>query len=118
MLNYVPKLVNGEVNSWLVKEMEEKVIRKYVFQLGIYKAPGPDRFNGFFYQKYWDIVNKDMVEAVREFFKTGRMLKELNATKIVLILKVKGLKEVSQFSPISLCNFAYKVISKVLVNRL
>ena len=82
------------------------------------KAPGPDGFNGLFYQKFWEVVNKDVKEAVKSFFINGRMLKELNATEIVLIPKVKGPEEVTQFRPISLCNFAYKVISKIMVNRM
>ena len=45
-------------------------------------------------------------------------MKELNATEIVLIPKVKGPENVTQFRPISLCNFVYKVISKIMVNRM
>ena len=74
--------------------------------------------SGLFYQKFWEVVNKDVKEAVKSFFINGRMLKELNATEIVLIPKVKGPEEVTQFRPISLCNFAYKVISKIMVNRM
>lgn len=46
------------------------------------------------------------------------MLKELNLTEIVLISKVKRLENVSQFRPISICNCVYKIISKILVNRM
>ena len=46
------------------------------------------------------------------------MLKELNKAEIVLIPKVKEPETVTQYIPISLCNFMYKVISKVMVNRI
>ena len=97
ILDYVPKLVSEDMNKWLMEEIGEKEIKKVVFQLGTYKSFGPDGFNGFFYQRYWDIVKKDVIEAMKGFFRNGRMLKELNAIEIVLIPKVKGPKVVGQF---------------------
>lgn len=46
------------------------------------------------------------------------MLRELNNTNVILILKATYPETVSQFCPISLCNFIYKIISKTLANRL
>jgi len=45
------------------------------------------------------------------------MLKALNKTFITLIHKVMMPKEVSQFRPISLCYVTYKIIFKIMVNR-
>lgn len=45
-------------------------------------------------------------------------LNEINETYISLILKTKNASQVGDFQLISLCNVIYKIISKVLVNRL
>lgn len=52
------------------------------------------------------------------FFSQGTFESELNRTHITLIPKVSNLENITQFRPISLCNFGYKIIAKVLANRL
>lgn len=42
----------------------------------------------------------------------------INITHIVLLLKVSTPRNIRQFKPISLCNVLYKIISKVIVNRM
>lgn len=41
---------------------------KVVFQMGKLKAHGLDGFQDGFFQEYWDIVGKDIIRVVREFF--------------------------------------------------
>lgn len=51
------------------------------------------------------------------FLNFGNMLPDINYT-IVLIPKVKSPEKISDYRPINLCNVIYKIISKVLANKL
>ncbi|PRQ20031.1 putative RNA-directed DNA polymerase [Rosa chinensis] len=82
------------------------------------KAPGPDGFNCCFFQKAWSIIGEDVVAAVKEFFSSGLLLKELNSTIITLVPKVANPTTMSDFRPISCCNTLYKIIAKLLANKL
>lgn len=60
----------------------------------------------------------DVVHTVQDFFERGELLPVLNTTNITLIPKISNPAKVSQFQPISLCNVIYKLISKILADRL
>lgn len=46
------------------------------------------------------------------------MSRGINETEVVLIPKQKYLEKVTQLRPISSCNFSFKIITKIMVNRL
>ena len=82
------------------------------------KAPGPNGMPLIFFQKFWNTVGDDVVEAVLLCLNFGTILPSLNHTFISLIPKVKSPEYVIEFRPIALCNIVYKLVSKVLANRL
>ena len=71
-----------------------------------------------FFQTYWTEVGMGVTQAVLSYLNSGSILKSINHTFIALIPKVNNPKRVSNFRPISLYNVIYKIISKVLANRL
>ena len=75
-----------------------------VFSFDGNKAPRPNDFSMFFFQLLWHIVENNIVRGVKEFFSAMNILKELNATFLVLIPKILGDDSMDNFRPISLCN--------------
>ena len=63
-------------------------------------------------------MGNEVTGAVLDFLQSGNMEHDVNYTHIVLIPKVKKLEKMANFRLISLCNVIYKIISKVLANRL
>ncbi|PKU68714.1 Putative ribonuclease H protein [Dendrobium catenatum] len=79
---------------------------------------GPDGYTSKFFQKCWDIVKTDVIDAVNEFFKDSPFPKFFTSTSIVLIPKIDGANKWKDFRPISLCSFFNKIISKIISKRL
>ena len=82
------------------------------------KVPGLDSFPTGFFQKNWDTIGEDICQAILGILNSGTMPLSLNLTNIALIPKVKNPSIVSEYRPISLCNVRFKLVSKVLANRL
>lgn len=82
------------------------------------KALGPDGFPTFFYQHFWDVVGHDVWWVVEEVRFNARVVEELSYTFLSLIPKAERPAYFGDFKPISLCNVLYKVIAKVIMNRL
>ena len=81
-------------------------------------ASSPDGMSHIFYKTFWNIVGEDVTAVVLNALNTGIIPESINATFICLIPKIKNPKKVSDFRSISLCNVIYKLIAKVVVNRL
>nr|GEY06324.1 RNA-directed DNA polymerase, eukaryota, reverse transcriptase zinc-binding domain protein [Tanacetum cinerariifolium] len=105
-------------NDDLKREVSNEEIKRAVWDCGIDKAPGPDGFTFGFYRRYWDIIGNDVVDDVKWFFLHGEILKGGNSSFITLISKVPNANMVKDFRPISLSGSLYKVIAKVMANRL
>ncbi|KAK2634471.1 hypothetical protein Ddye_029263 [Dipteronia dyeriana] len=82
------------------------------------KAPGPDRLNLNFVKKNWDWIKKDFMLFMKAFHTHCSVIKELNCTFIALILKIMNLISINNYRPLSLVGSIYKVLAKVLANRL
>ena len=86
--------------------------------MGDNTAPRMDGFIDGFFKRAWGIVGTNVCTVVLQFFHNGKFLRQLNSTLITLIPKKLSATCVIDFRPIALCNVLYKIIAKVLANRL
>ncbi|XP_074288589.1 uncharacterized protein LOC141613746 [Silene latifolia] len=112
------KLLNAVHQDILLKPVTDGEVKEAMFSIPGGKAPGPDGFNSQFFKDSWSIVGKEVCHAIRNVFRTGKVLKELNTTVLTLVPKTEIPDSVLQFRPIACCNTVYKCLTKVLCSRL
>jgi hypothetical protein len=80
--------VSEEENSQLLAPFSESEIKEVIFSCYSEGAPGPDGLPFLFYQKFWDLIKKDLVEMFEDFHNGKLDLYRLNCALVTLIPKV------------------------------
>ena len=111
-------VVTEEMNQELVAPFERAEVEIALKHMDHLKAPGLDGMPPLFFRHFWLAIGDEVAEAVLTCLNTGSIPPSINRTFITLIPKVKSPVRVSDYRPIALCNILYKLISKVLANRL
>lgn len=96
--------------------MEE--VKQAVWGCDSFKNPGPDGIHFGFIKDFWNDLKHDFKKYMVDFHRKGKLTKGVNSTFIALIPKVASPQKLADFRPISLVGSLYKVLAKVLANRL
>jgi hypothetical protein len=103
---------------WLERDFGEEEVRNVVTAIVGEKASGPNGFSMAFFQTFWDVLRVDIMKVFSDFHARGKFEKSLNASFISLIPKIPCVIDLKDFRPISLVGGIYKIITKILANRL
>jgi exonuclease III len=118
LLFNIPSLISPEDNDILLKPITEEEIIKIVWSMESDKAPGPDGFSIHFYKICWDIIKADLLKMIKGFMEKAKVGGGTNSTYLALIPKESNPETFARFRPISLCNASYKILAKLLANRI
>ncbi|GJZ99827.1 putative RNA-directed DNA polymerase, eukaryota, reverse transcriptase zinc-binding domain protein [Tanacetum coccineum] len=110
--------ISPDQSDHLERPITRKEIKRSVWDCGGDRAPGPNGFTFKFFTTFWNLIEEDVYRFVYELFHTNRFPKGCNSSFIALIPKIPCAKFVSDFRPISLIRCQYKIIGKIIVNRL
>jgi len=102
----------------LTKPFSVDEVKTTVWDCDSFKSPGPDGINFGFIKNFWNEMKEDIVRFTSEFHRNGKLSKGINSTVISLIPKVASPQSLHDFRPISLVSNLYKILAKILANRL
>ena len=118
VLRCVPTRVTHEMNERLEAPFSADDIWAALQDMGDLKAPGADGIPSIFYKRFWALVGDKVKQEVLNVLNGGFSPQGWNDTVVVLIPKTNKPEKLKDLRPISLCNVAYKLISKAIANRL
>lgn len=96
---------------------EEEIIN-IVWSMEPDKSPGPDGFSIHFYRICWEIIKIDLMRMVQGFMRKAKFGGGINSTFLALIPKEANPGTFDRYRPISLCNSSYKILAKLMANRI
>jgi hypothetical protein len=111
------RVIEG-MNGELLRPFTTEEVEAAINHMHPLKLPGPDGFSACFYHNSWSTVKVEVCNAVLDYLNNNVFDENIKATNIALIPKVSSPTKITDYRPISLCNVIYKIIAKVLANRM
>ena len=108
-----------EASESLGEDISEEEIEDSIDQMENHKSPGPDGFPKEFYATFCSQLSPILTEVYKAMYYVGSLSDSQKTSYITLLCKDENGKEnPKNYRPISLLNVDYKILTKVLCNRL
>ncbi|WOL13849.1 ribonuclease H protein [Canna indica] len=119
---YVADLVKmkqiWEESLQLEKSISMEEIWTALSSMGRGKIPGKDGFIVEFFLHNWEVIKEKIRLEINSFQEKSKLPHGWSDTILVLIPKKENAKRIGEFRPIALCNVFYKMVAKILANRI
>lgn len=124
LLQNIPNKITQQQNEILIKQINENKLKQEIFQMENYKYPGIDGLPIEYYKEFYEYLKDDLLQLYNNIlFIEKQSLKTMNRAIITLIPKKSdtnhpSLNDLRNWKPISLLCIDYKILTKILANRL
>lgn len=118
LLDGLEPRITDHMNNGLIRPISDAEIKRAVKAIKSDSTLGIDGMTGHFFQNFWHIVGPQVTKELQSFFESGQLPADWNFTELCLLPKVQNPNQMKDLRPISLCSVVYKLVSKVLCDRL
>ncbi|CAI5959372.1 unnamed protein product [Closterium sp. NIES-65] len=112
------KTLDAEAKRRLTEPWSEKEVRQMMRELPRGKAPGADELPKELLEDNWDLLGKSVMDFMCNFERTAKLPKSA-LTAVTILLHKKGERsDLGNYRPITLLSATYKIVAKLLANRM
>ena len=118
MLRKLSKTVSRQNRQLCEKTITTDEIQNAISTFENNKSPGNDGLTGEFYKTFSKILLNDLQELYTEISEVGRMPDSMRQAVITCIYKKGDTEDITNWRPISLLNYDYKIFTKILATKM
>jgi hypothetical protein len=113
-----PSIISAEEDTELYKPVTLSELKGILHHFKKERSPGPDGWTSEFFIHFFDLVGEDLLQMVEDTRLKGKIHGGTKCHLSGFDSKRNKPALLQRFRPISLCNLIYKLISKVISNRI
>eukprot|EP00253_Pinus_taeda_P027392 PITA_27392 len=114
----MPEMFDESAYENFIKPVSEEELLAAIKTFKKDKSPGPDGWPIEFFLHFYDMFKLDLLKMVEASRMSGNIHNALSPTFIALIPKKHRTDSFQDFRPIALCNTLFKIISKIIAERM
>ncbi|CAI5928264.1 unnamed protein product [Closterium sp. NIES-65] len=114
----VPARLEGGVAEFLEADWTEQEVKKAFAAMAKNKSPGGDGLPKELFEAHWDLLGSSFMAMVKDFEKSATLPVEIKEAVTILLHKKGERDQLNNYRPITLLNFSYKVLARVIADRM
>ena len=110
--------MKNEQNEYLTKQINKNELKQAIFQMQNEKSPGIDGIPVEFYKTFYETLENDLIQLYNNILFLEKNITNTMKQAVITLIPKGNLSKLKYWRPISLLCIDYKILTKILANRL